>query len=292
MEKLISSEFFIGKYLKDIPHHFKWQTTPLQIYPLSLFTDLFRLPIPFIQTDYSFLFYLKEGHIEHIIGTQKYYIESGTLILVPAGTMNSLQEVSQDMKGYFVLMKKETLSSFFDKEKLLSLYTVDPVLKLNKENNEWIYTVLKLLSTEYNAEMPNELVGNGLAQALMYKILDLSGQHKPVSRMQQVAIEFKLMVFQNFLNEKNVAFYADSLAVSENYLNRCVKKYFHKSSKEVIIETAILESQILLWNATKSVSEISYDLNFDDPSYFARLFKRVTGLTPSEYRKNINARFV
>ncbi|MNL31485.1 HTH-type transcriptional activator RhaR [compost metagenome] len=53
------------------------------------------------------------------------------------------------------------------------------------------------------------------------------------------------------------------------------------------MEVAILNSQILLVDSTKSISEISFEMNFEDPSYFTRIFKSFTGLTPSEYRTRI-----
>lgn len=246
LEKLITSEFFIDKYLQNVPDNFKWQNTPLQIYPLSTLTDLFTLPIPFIRTDYNFLFYLKQGDFVQVIGTESYHVQADSFVFVAAGVVNSLQKVSKDMAGYFVLIKDEAMSAFFDREKLLSLYIINPVFKMNRQDSSWMGTLLELLWSEYESDLPNAFIGHGLAQALLYKVLDLSGINKPVSRMQQIAIEFKILVYQNFIAEKNVSFYADHFSVSESYLNRCVKKYFFKSSKEIITETAILNSQIML----------------------------------------------
>ena len=46
------------------------------------------------------------------------------------------------------------------------------------------------------------------------------------------------------------------------------------------------EAKKYLLNTNYSISEVSYFLNFKDPAYFTRLFKKMTGVTPSEFRKN------
>ena len=53
----------------------------------------------------------------------------------------------------------------------------------------------------------------------------------------------------------------------------------------MIIEARILLAEILLIDSVKDVSEIAYELNFNDPSYFSRLFKKITRQTPIAYRK-------
>ncbi|MGO3807474.1 MAG: helix-turn-helix transcriptional regulator, partial [Sphingobacterium sp.] len=60
---------------------------------------------------------------------------------------------------------------------------------------------------------------------------------------------------------------------------------FKKPSKEIILEIAIIHSQLLLLETDKSIASIAYELEFSDPSYFARLFKKIAGISPSEYRK-------
>ena len=109
---------------------------------------------------------------------------------------------------------------------------------------------------------------------------------------------FKQLVHLHFYKHKSVDFYADRLLVSINYLNRCVTSVFRKSAKALILEVAIIHSQLLLLETNKSVASIAYELDFADPSYFARLFKKIVGMSPSDYRKSVRwykmiyARFV
>lgn len=180
------------------------------------------------------------------------------------------------------------MSLLFKQSELLDFFMIDPVLKLKDSDCGWVHNLCKLLYQEFSSNSPNEQIGNNLVQALLNKIVQLSKSMRILSRTQLIAIQFRQLVFRNFDTEKSISFYADSLSISGNYLNRCVKSVFKKSCKEILVEVAILNSQILLINSTKSVSEICFELNFEDPSYFTRIFKSFTGLTPTEYRQNFS----
>jgi AraC-like DNA-binding protein len=280
---------FKGKYLKDIPPDFQWQKTPLQTYPLSFLRNHFILPLPLIQTSYNFLFYIKEGSFMNLINNKLYYCGPGSLVFVSAGTINALQKTSDDLKGYFVLIEEKIMTVLFNQSELLNVFMIDPVLKLKEIESEWMYTICKLLFTELSSKYPNIQISSSLTQALLNKIMQLSEKQRTITRSQQIAINFKKLVHQHYIKEKKLSFYTDSLAVSANYLNRCVKMVFHKSCKEIIAEVSVLNSQILLLDKTKTIAEISFQLNFEDPSYFTRIFKNFTGITPTEYRiKNMH----
>lgn len=121
----------------------------------------------------------------------------------------------------------------------------------------------------------------------MHKILAASQQDKGFTRRYEIAVKFRELAYNYYTSQKQTAFYARSIGVSENYMNRCVKQVLGKSPKEILNEIAITQAQLMLRDLTKSVSQIAYALNFQDPSYFGRAFKQITGQTPSQYRDSI-----
>lgn len=86
---------------------------------------------------------------------------------------------------------------------------------------------------------------------------------------------------------RDVAFYADKLCVTPRYLrlitNECSS---FESPKEIIDKRFILEIKVLLQSTELTIQEIAEKLHFPDLSYFGRFFKRHTGLSATEYRKN------
>ncbi len=81
-----------------------------------------------------------------------------------------------------------------------------------------------------------------------------------------------------------VKFCADELNLSANYLGDLLKKETGKSAQEHIQLHLINAAKERLYDNSRSVSEIAYELGFEYPQYFSRLFKKRTGMTPNEYR--------
>ena len=98
---------------------------------------------------------------------------------------------------------------------------------------------------------------------------------------------FKELVYENFIQHREVHFYAEALAVSDNYLHRCVNHITGISPKQHIYEVVIYHSKILLRDAAKDIAQIAFELNFSDPSHFGRLFKQITQQTPTAYRNTL-----
>ena len=78
---------------------------------------------------------------------------------------------------------------------------------------------------------------------------------------------------------------ADGLKVSARYLSDILKSETGKSAIEHIHLYLLDEAKNLLMQPDKTVSEVAYQLGFDYPQYFSRLFKKKTGLSPKEYRE-------
>jgi AraC family transcriptional regulator, transcriptional activator of pobA len=97
--------------------------------------------------------------------------------------------------------------------------------------------------------------------------------------------QFNLLVEYNFRKEHSVQFYADQLNKSPKTLANIFPKYNQKPPLQIIQHRIMLEAKRLLTYTEKTVKEITYELGFEDPAYFATFFKRVTGQSPVEFRK-------
>lgn len=85
-----------------------------------------------------------------------------------------------------------------------------------------------------------------------------------------------------FLSKRGVAFYAEKLNITSNYLTTLCKRYFRSTATKVIDGRIILEAKRLLTSGV-SVKETANALNFQDTSYFSRFFKHHTKSTPTEF---------
>ena len=80
---------------------------------------------------------------------------------------------------------------------------------------------------------------------------------------------------------------ADLACVTKPYLIRLFKREFGTSPVQFINKKKMERAQLLLFTTEMPVKEVAYALGFSDHSYFIRLFRKLTGVTPQEYRRNV-----
>ena len=111
------------------------------------------------------------------------------------------------------------------------------------------------------------------------------GRADPRDRQHPLVQQFRAALETNFPQLLKVVDYAELLQISRSRLNECIKRHTGLTASELIHERIELEAKRLLRHSTLTISEIAYRLQFHDPSYFVRFFKRRTAATPGLYRK-------
>jgi AraC-like DNA-binding protein len=84
-----------------------------------------------------------------------------------------------------------------------------------------------------------------------------------------------------------VADYAEMLNKSPKTLSNLFKKYNEKSPLQIIQNRIILEARRLLRYSDKSIKEIAYVIGYEDIQSFSRFFKKMEGVSPSEFKKTV-----
>lgn len=259
--------------------------TPVQIHSIERTSGFIKVPTPLHRPEYNFIVHITKGSAKQQVDANLVSIKENEILFVRQGNVTSLKEVSADAAGHMILFEDQTLNQLLSKQELIKLFSANTVIQVSKESSIWLSSLFELLSTEIYYPNPNLGVCYSLLQAGLQKIFTSSKElNKNISRSAEITFNFKELVYKHYLTHKSVLFYASKLSVSENYLHRCIKETIGESPKEWINKVSILQSQLLLQDLTKSISEIAFELNYGDPSYFGRLFRKVIGLTPSEYR--------
>ncbi len=100
----------------------------------------------------------------------------------------------------------------------------------------------------------------------------------------RTAEEFIAMVEKHFRQEHTVAGYAEKLFISPKSLSKRLNNQGYSTPLQIIKDRLILEAKRQLMFSDKSVKEIAFELGFDDPAYFSRLFSKSTGVAPSQFK--------
>ena len=196
-------------------------------------------------------------------------------------------------QGYALIFEEEFLLSFFNDplflQNLRYFSKLRTSAKINISHiNIRITDLLQNIIIEINNQQSKD---KHILRALLYETLMLlnreyirlyqANDEKPQNRY---ANNFIVLVDKHFHIHHNTKYYADELCITPNYLNQIVQKSLGITAKSYIQNKIIQEAKNLLVYASLSVSEISDKLNFENPSYFIRLFRKYVKLTPLQYR--------
>lgn len=164
--------------------------------------------------------------------------------------------------------------------KLLSVDGNHPIMHI-----EHYYEMERILHALY------ESIGNRYEYAkcaqisLIYQFFSVLMKNSNQKENIDAVYSAKKMIDYNFNKNITVKNVADALHFSPEYLTRQFTERYGLSPKEYIINKRIESAKKLLCNRELSVMEISNSVGYGDQLYFSRIFKKKTGLSPLEYRK-------
>ena len=129
-----------------------------------------------------------------------------------------------------------------------------------------------------------------LVAALMHHYDGLFRSHAKtlqtnMSRDQTIFDRFIQLVNLYATEEHQIAFYASKMCLTERYLGTVIRQASGVTAKEWIDRALIARIKVELRHTDKSITQISEDMHFPNPSFFSKYFKRLTQMTPAEYRQ-------
>lgn len=279
---------FTKTFIKGFPDKFGYFETPIQIYNVAkIFTQNIATPTPLLKANFNFIAFPTTGNFEQQVGNEIKKVSANQALLVMQGEITSLLRQSKNVQGYYIIFDDEILQQFKDHRYFIKLFIVAPIIQLDSIDSEFLEQVCKLIIEESEASKPNQQIIQHLFQSLLLKLLKSSELKKGLSRQFDIAVSFRELVYTHYAKNYSVNDYAQQLNVSSNYLNRCVQKVWNKSAKQFTQEFIVIQSQKYLQDFSESISVIAYRLNFNDPSYFGRLFKKHIGVSPQQYRASL-----
>ena len=227
---------------------------------------------------------------EHTIKPNDVYI-CATGDLIQSGQteghhQSMLVMISNNFIKDMYMTLKNTLPYFSQKE--------SPVVHLTDEEVDMMRDYFLFLKKSVDGDdfFKLDTVRRILA-AYLYKLGSVLYRHRPELKEPTVQpMKREEVVFKHFIDyltqyhqtERRVDFYAEKLCLSPKHFSTVIKKVSGETAGHWIDEYVVLEAKTLLKYSTMSVQEISYFLNFPNPSFFGKYFRHHTGYSPSEYR--------
>ncbi|SFA98105.1 helix-turn-helix domain-containing protein [Algoriphagus aquimarinus] len=168
-----------------------------------------------------------------------------------------------------------------------------PIISAFGMELEVLQTAWKMASLEFEMEdnLQQEMLQMMLKRILILcaRIYKNQPQHEELSKSQHDLVrEFNFLVESHFREKHSVAEYADMLYKSPKTITNTFKKIGQKSPLKFIQERILLEARRMIYYTEKDVSEIGYELGFQDIQSFSRFFKNNEGCSPREYRDMVH----
>jgi len=249
------------------------------------------------RNDYQAIIWINAGRGTHLIDDQLYEIEPNTFMLVTKDQMHAFNPKSGTL-GCAIRFSDSFLDSdtyhSTCKYSLFNNLTVNSVLQVNETEKPSFETLVLQLLNEYKKD--DELGKFGIIQHLLEAlILKLDQLKKKQFTSQYNTNNPTYLIFQrfNFELEKyfksyhDVSSYSERLNISNRKLSDVLKLFVGKSTVEVIRERIVTEAKRALMYSGQTIQEIAFELGFEDPLYFSKVFKKVTSQSPKDFKVNL-----
>lgn len=274
------------------------------LHPLVSVIDLAKArPMHHMRHTFSFytIFLKDEKNCDLIYGRQRYDYQKGSVVCLAPGQVIGIEDTGEEFQpqGYALcfdpeLIRGTSLGRHIREYSYFS-YEVNEALHLSDRERTIFIDCLGTIQQELEHSvdrLSRRLIVNGIELLLNYCLRFYERQF--ITREQannDILVRFENLLDDYLQSDKpihnglpTVRYCASELCLSPNYFGDLIKKYTGKSAQEYIQLKLmnVAKERILL--PSKSISQISYELGFQYPQHFTRMFKKVVGLTPNEYR--------
>jgi len=249
-----------------------------EVLKVSLMKEIIKPTSPHRHANYHEFIFLSQGSGFHEMDQQEYDVISPVAYYLRPGQTHCWN-FSSIPKGYVILFREELLL----KEDIDLLYTFPAHIQL--KDQAVIFTLLDALYLEFKIQNSGTEVHQAYLHLLIAKLKMLSQSPAAHHGATQLFQQYKRLINDHFLQQRQLNFYAGALNITPAVLNSTCKKAVDKTALAVINERILLEAKILLSATGKAISEIAHDLGFADSPHFIKFFKLYTNLTPGNYRE-------
>ncbi|MEM6344702.1 MAG: helix-turn-helix domain-containing protein [Bacteroidota bacterium] len=250
------------------------------------------------RTDFFEILFINEGKGSLYLDSQSLTLEPNKCFFISPFQTRRWKLESGVPEGFFVIFKKEFFETFFEDKlfiyRLNYFYNPNFPFELNTssqtiENFSCILEEIERESTNLNY-FSEHVVRSWLYLLLVQLNRAFAKAHgiEEEDRLNNAAYEFRKVVEESVPQIHSVEEIAQSLKMSRITLNKKVKEHFKVSATQFLKDRLAIEIKKKLLYSDQTVAEISNELMFSEPTNMIRFFKRVMGLTPTQFRAGLS----
>jgi len=242
-----------------------------------------------------FVFLCIEGNETFFINEKKYSITPNTVLIVPPNYLIRKLDGAYNFNAKALFFPIDLVAQHFNgKEYNLSeMVRAVSCFDIPEERMSELLEFYSFLEIQYKKTVNpfSSLIISNLVFTFLVKIREIYASVNKTDNLDDkpskisITERFFSLVSANYTEERSLSFYADSMCLSPKYLSSTIKRTTGRPALVWINEYVVLKAKFLIKTSDMTLSEISDYLNLPNQSFFSRLFKKYTGLTPKEYYK-------
>jgi AraC family transcriptional regulator, transcriptional activator of pobA len=245
------------------------------------------------------IIWIENGKSRQTIDYAEYEILPNSLFFISPNQVHQFEEW-KPLKGGSILFTEDFfLLNNYNKEKLFEVSFLDnlyssPCIQLSGKEFTEIKSIIDQISIESKRKDKSKTILQSFLHILIAKVernIDKKSGKIVAKRNLIIYKQFKTLLELHFKENKSVEFYAGRLTITSHHLNLVIKKVTGKTATGVIRQRSILEAKRLLTFSDDTISQIAMDLNYFDSSYFAKMFKAETGLSPNGFKQTMSEKY-
>jgi AraC-like DNA-binding protein len=238
--------------------------------------------------DFEELIIVNQGSLTNFIDFKVEVLKAPFASYISMGKMHRIIP-EKDLRGWVINYKTEfipdTKLNFYS-----NFFTFTNIPLSHGPCLERVINLCQIIYSEYRQEFIElttirHLVNGLIAMVEAEKKRNIPVENKIKTSQNTVFNNFLRILEDNFRRTEGVSFYADKMNMSVRNLNIICKNNFQKSVSEIIETRKLIEAKRLLLYSDKSVSEIGYELGYNEKSYFTRIFHARMEITPTHFRE-------
>ncbi|WP_018337381.1 AraC family transcriptional regulator [Butyricimonas synergistica] len=239
-----------------------------------------------------------QGHGVVSIDFREMKVSAGCLVVLTGDLPFIPIELSRDFHAYYISVPKALADETFYKvaSSFWDLLYKHPVLPTTPEQDRLLkhwFIQTDWIINHCDTEQAKDVVRNNFYNLFVAidnemrrtGIEEVSNFSK--NRSWKLYNDFYTLLSRHHTKHHDVKYYADKLHITPDYLYKLFHRIENISPKEMIDRFVIVSIKILLQNTDLSIKNIAAELHFDDPPYMCRFFRRMTGMSPLEYRDSV-----
>lgn len=232
------------------------------------------------------------------INNDTYTVQPQTICLIAPNQIHSFEGLN-DVDGIIFFFCQDFYVEEFSFIRLLNVFSYTsrldqnacgPCLLLSDKEFSIINSTIESIHYEYETSTTDNnsaVIIRSFLNIMLLKLSDLyeSKSERTNKNDSMLIHSLSQLVDSYFIQEQQLEFYSSSLIISDRQLNNICNKHFNCGLKKILQNRLMQEARKLLLSSELSVAEIAYKLNFEDNSYFNKVFKNKIGLTPRRFRE-------